>query len=269
MSFSGKKYFYRIHQSMVRAFEYRTELIGWIILSIIPNLALLLIWQNVYTGHTSLSGYDLSSILQYYLIGTFISGLTNSHFENTRSTEIRQGKIDYNMTRPLLFPTEILLADIGGKIVFNLMAIPGFLFSFWLLSFMFPLGGLSLDLLNISQFITLILFGYALQFFLALIAVLLTFWFEGADGLEHFKMMMVTVLSGAMIPFAFMPGWLLRITNVLPFKYIYSYPISVLQHRIHLDLNDFLYMTITLILLYGMSLIIWKRAVYKYTSAGG
>jgi ABC-2 type transport system permease protein len=269
MSLQARKYIYRIQQSIIRSFEYRAELVGWIILSILPNVILLLVWQNIYSSHDTLAGYDLSSILQYYLISTLIGGITASHFENKRSIEIRQGKIDYHMTRPLPYPTEILLADIGGKIVYNAMALPSFFACFWLLSFVFPLGSLTFDIANVSQFVLLLFFGYCVEFCMALIAVLLTFWFEGADGLEHFKWMLITILSGAMIPFAFMPKWLLSIINVLPFKYMYAFPISVLQHRAVIGVNDLLYMAATVIGLYLILSALWKRAMYKYTSAGG
>jgi ABC-type uncharacterized transport system permease subunit len=42
--------------------------------------------------------------------------------------------------------------------------------------------------------------AHTIQFLIALWIVLLGFWFEGSSGLEHFKWIVLSLFSGAMIP---------------------------------------------------------------------
>jgi ABC-2 type transport system permease protein len=238
-------------------------------MNIVPNIVLMLVWISVYGNRTSLKGYDISQILQYFLIATIISGFTSTHFEQWQAKTIRQGKIDYLLTRPFSYPTEVFLSDFGGKLVYACLSFPIFLLIFYLLSFVFPIGNLHLSIFNFLQFALLIVFGYLVEFSFALGAVFLTFWFEGADGLEHFKWITITVFSGAMIPITFMPSWLQRFVQLLPFHYMYAFPIDVIQSRANLSLFDLSYMFIFILCVFAVLKFVWHKAMYRYASGGG
>ena len=113
------------------------------------------------------------------------------------------------------------------------------------------------------------LVAHTIQFFIALWIVLLTFWMEGSSGLEHFKWIILTLFSGAMIPMEFMPDWLQKISNILPFKYVFAVPISVLQNKYSLTINDFMYIVTMLTFMTIFTNQLWNKAKLKYCSAGG
>ena len=67
-----------------------------------------------------------------------------------------------------------------------------------------------------------------MQFCFSAINVLLGFWPENAEGFDHFRWLTISLLSGIVIPFAFMPPSLLKLAELLPFKYLHSVPVLVL-----------------------------------------
>ncbi len=264
-----RRFTHLIKHSFLVSLGYRSEVFLWILLSIVPTAVVLLIWVSVYQGASELRGFQLSQLLQYLFIATVISGITSSHFESWRAREIREGKIDYLLTKPISYLTQVFLHDLGAKIFYIAYSIPIFIFSYWFLSQVLPISGIQFSLINFLQFCILIVYGYLVEFFLALIVLLLTFWFENGEGLEHFKMLTISLLSGMMIPIVFMPPWLQSIVQALPLKYMYAWPIEILQQRQTLQIQDLLYAAAFLLFLYGLVRLLWRRALLRYCSAGG
>lgn len=72
-----------------------------------------------------------------------------------------------------------------------------------------------------------------------------------------------------MMPVVFMPSWLQNIIAVLPLRYSYSLPAEVIQGKAVLTSGDVIYMTGSVIVLFGLCKVMWQRAQLKYSSAGG
>lgn len=258
-----------IRQSYIVALTYRSELVLWMVLDTIPLLLLFLIWVSAFNQQPVNQGYTLPTVLQYYFLGMLISAISSSHFEGWRVQQIREGKIDFFLIRPLSYLQEILLRDIGGKLCYISIVLPFYCVLFLGLTWLTPLSLPGISLTTGILFAFLLLAGYLIEFCFALIIVLLGFWFEGAEGLEHFKWILVTLLSGFMIPIPFMPTMLQTVVNWLPFKYMYAIPISLVQNQTNVGLLDWLYIAGFIAGLAGTALIIWQFARFKYASSGG
>lgn len=252
----------------IKALEYRSELIIWALLTLLNTTVLLAIWLSVFRGTGSLHGYQVGALLQYFLLATIINGITASHFENWRSREVREGKIDHYLTKPIGYPLQVLLADIGNRGFYILLIIPITLAVYFGFSLFYNLGTVAVTPWAILQCALLIGVGYVIEFSFALIAVLLSFWFEGAEGLEHFKWISISLFSGYMIPVEFMPQWMRATVDFLPLKYMYAVPIEVIQQRRSLGIGDLTYIVIFVTGLILFQRWLWHKATMKYTSAG-
>ncbi len=264
-----KKYWAVIKHSLLQSFEYRAEIVSWVILSILPNFVLMLVWVSIYGKTTQLRGVTLAQMLQYFLLVTVINGLTATHFEQLRAREIREGKIDLFMTRPLSYPMMIFLKDVGGKIMYAFFLLPIFFVITFVLTKLLPIGNFNVGLPQVLLVAALLIGGYLTEFGFGLIASILTFWFEGADGLEHFKWIILTLFTGAMIPISFMPTWLRSIVTTLPLQYLYAVPIAIIQKTRTVGIFDFFYFAVFLGIMYMIAYFLWRKAIYKYSSAGG
>lgn len=253
----------------IRTLQFRAEIVVYSFLDVLPYFVLFYVWKALFSQVDTLNSFSLDQIVNYYLLVIVIERLSATHFESWRSEEIRMGKIDYFLTRPFSYISEIYSKEVSSKLISILFSIP--IISLFIIAniAIYNIDQSYLTLQNISIFFALMLVAHTIQFFIALWIVLITFWIEGSSGLEHFKWIVLTLFSGAMIPVEFMPTWLANISNVLPFKYVFSIPITVLQGKYSLTGSDLTYLTL---LLLGMTLIsnfLWSKAKFKYCSAGG
>lgn len=256
-------------RAFINSITYRSELFLWLILDSIPFIVLLFVWVAIYQGRSEISTYGLAEISQYYWIVLIINSLTSSHFESYRVQQIRDGKIDFYLIRPLSYMAEIFFVFIGNKLFYFVGSLPFFLIVYTILSQYLDLGIFAPSPENLLIFSVLLLAGLLIEFFFGLIIVLLGFWFEYSEGLEHFKWISVSLFSGSLFPVALMPQWLATITQALPFKYMYAVPIGVVQGKLSLTLSDVVYVLMFLGGLLAISLITWHYAKKQYSSAGG
>ncbi len=264
-----KKYQAHILQVAIHSLQFRAEMITHIVLDAVPFVVVLFIWLALFQNTATIQNFTFPQIVEYYLLALIIERCTASHFESWRSQEIREGKIDYYLTKPFSYLHSIVAKDIGGKIVSILLSIPIFMLLILLLQqiFSFQLPSFSLGIL--IPFVLFLLFAYAMQTLIALWIVLLTFWFEGSDGLEHFKWITISLFSGAMLPYTFMPEWLQTAFDYLPFKYLYAVPIGIAQQQLTISASLLLGMSVTLVTMVLCTKLLWIKAVRVYCSAGG
>jgi ABC-2 type transport system permease protein len=266
---SWYKYWDLTKRSFINSITYRSEVILWFFLDLLPIVVLMFVWVSVYQGIDQISGYNLAQILQYYFLVMIINGITAHHFEQYRVKQIREGKIDFYLTRPLTYLAQIAWSALGGKAFYILVTISLAAFSWLILQAFFPITFPVASPASGIQFLLLMAGGYLIEYFLALTIVLLGFWFENAEGLEHFKWIVVTLFSGHLIPIAFMPEWMKSVTLALPFKFISALPIGLMQETNTITSTDWIYLVSVIIALWIATYFLWRSARFKYSSAGG
>lgn len=264
-----RKIIARLKSGYIQTLAYRSEVFLWLFLDSFPVGITILIWLSIYQGKETIGNYSISNMVLYFCLVLIINSISASHFEQFRVEQIRMGKIDYFLTRPFSYIQEILLGHISGKLFYLTVSLP---FFFVVLSALVNYLQIELPILqplSLIIFIGLVLFASIVEFFLGLMIVLLGFWFEGSDGLEHFKWIFVTLFSGWLIPIEMMPTWLREITVALPFKYMYAVPIETLLYQRTFTDSDLLQITFFITFLFVISYWVWQRAKLQYTSAGG
>jgi len=259
-----------IRQGFQVAMQYRSETLLWIVIDFVPFIALAFVWKSIFESGGDFGGYTLAMVLQHYLLVVLIQRLSECHFESWRSQEIRVGKIDFFLIRPYSYIQQILTEDLSGKFLAFILFLPALLTFGLFLSHLDPqVANLTFMNSNILQFLILLIAAYIMHFCISLIIVFLTFWFEGSNGLEHFKWAAVSLFSGGIMPFNLMPGWLQTIINHLPFKYMYAVPIRLLQGVYKVTGADWLAIGFSLAFLIFTASIFWEKGRKKYASAGG
>lgn len=248
---------------------FRVELVLWFIIDTLPLGILLFVWSSIFTQNNSFQGFTLSGIIFYYLLSIIMRMLTASPFEEWRVDEIRNGNIDRYLIQPAGYIQHIFTQFVAGKSIYSALNLPlllGVVFFFSRI-FQFTIPTLSFD--NVIPILTLIIFSLFFNFSLGLLIVLLGFWLENAENLEHFKWLLVSLLSGQILPIDLMPETLQKITWALPFKYLIGIPGMVALNKYDLVIFDYLYMLVTLGLSTLLLAFIWHKAKYKYSSIGG
>lgn len=249
--------------------QFRGEFFLWFVLDLIPFGVLFIVMKTIYQQAEVIHTYRINDIIFYYFAVVFIDSLILTHFEGWRVEEIKNGKIDGYLLRPFSYIKEIIISDLAKRAFSLMLFLPIYFLFYWITQ---RIVSFSLPQLNVVQLLSLIIFlgfAYFMELAIGLIIVILGFWFEGSQGLEHFKWIGVTIFSGSMVPLEFLPTQIQKVANILPFKYMFAVPINILQGRDTFHPNDFLIISITIVFFSIFVSILWKKAIFQYTSSGG
>lgn len=248
--------------------EFRTELAVYLLTSLLPIMVWLLAWRSI-LGEQTLRGFDFNTMAAYFAVGLVIRLCTIAEFENFRVMQIRTGKIDFFLTKPISFFYEVWWRHLGatlGNILW--LAGPMVLLGLWSHPW-WP----SVIQSSVTAYWPLILacigFTFVMEFGMSFLTTILGFWFEEAEGLQHFKWFSISVLSGSVMPVQFMPAWLQPAIKALPFRYMYQVPIELALGKTMLRAQDVTTMILAVAVMTGLGLLLWKLAIRHYASSGG
>ena len=193
--------------------------------SLFTLVFLVLIW-SVLLKDGSLKGYDLKSIVVYYLFINFLAILYASaggFIPPVLSSLIMKGKIKDYLVRPFNFLYYFIFFNFGKSIVnFSLI------FLLFVLFFLFFKG----SFLNLVILIFIILISTIFFILIRSTVGLLAFWLEDVSILAMLVYFLIMVFSGRIIPLDFYPNWLLKIIDWLPFKYMYYLPSAYFASKV-------------------------------------
>lgn len=253
-----------IKQKLVKVLEYRSEIIIWIFLDFLPFSVLFILWQA-----TTAPLETIKKVIIFYVAVAFIQGVSSSHFDEWRAEEVRMGKIDMYLTKPLSYIAQIVLTEVAGKLFYLALFLPLYVLFVVSVQTFIPLAIPSISLGKLILFILLLVCGFSLHIMLSLWVVFSAFWLESARGLQHFKWILIALTSGSLIPDEFLPRWLQIITLISPFQFMFKVPLDLLlQGRLPSPYQT-VYLLSTLVVAMITTRLFWQRAVAQYVSAGG
>lgn len=264
-----KKYLAFFRLSLMTDLQFRAETVLWLLMDLIPYVTMIFIWQAIYRGAATIQDYSLVQVMQYYVMVAMIDRLTAVHFESWRAEQIRDGKIDFHLIRPFSYLLEIYISNLASKFFAFCLFLPVLGMLVFIINFFIPGFSLPDFFANAPQFLVVLFAAHLIQFIFGLWIVLLTFWLEGSNGLEHFKWVTVALFSGSIMPVIFLPELMRQVVELLPFKYLFVVPIMLLQGQYRLVPFDYLYMTGVILGMLALTAFIWKKARLQYSSVGG
>mgnify|MGYP001611838700 FL=1 len=266
-----KKWFALCRLEIIRSLEWRAETLLWVILDIFPTLVFAIVWFAIFRDKPTIANFSFSQLVGYYLAIQVILAMTENHFDERWVEYVRYSKIDQYFIKPMPMPLVILLQSLVRKFMAFLL----FLLPFSVVVLVFSsLGYVQINLIHLSVLFTLLLFmvfTFALSFCLTFFVVLASFWIEEANSFGHFRWLVTSIFSGALAPLAFYPQWLRQISKYLPFQYATATPaLLISKQQINAGVfNEFAILVSYVAVLMFLAHFFWKKAVRKYTSAGG
>ena len=253
--------------SIKDAINFRAELLLWTVIDAMPLVAILALWLRAFESAPDIGGFTRATIVSYYLVGYIFQDMTGAHFEETSIREIRDGSIAKYLLKPFSLQIGLVVRELGWRLMtFLVTGIP-----FMLLLVVFapnvlklPTPGQLLILLYI------LVFAYLLDCLYSLFIVAMGFVIEEAESLSHLKWMLGWLFSGSMLPFEMMPGWLAKLSSVLPFQFRYYIPVEIYLGKIEgLAIVRALAMQMIWVAVLSSALVlIWNRNLKRFTAVG-
>jgi ABC-2 type transport system permease protein len=180
------------------------------------------LWRSIYQNAETIRGMTFNEAFLYIALGSAVFILLKTFADWIISNDIREGTITIYLTRPLDFQLYSLFMSLGG-ILANLLAItlPTILILTLVFKVNIPLG-LGLMLFPLSLFL-----AFLVSFSFDYCVGLLAFYTESTWGLAITKEIIITVLSGALIPLQFFPDGMQKVLLILPFQTMYHTPLMM------------------------------------------
>jgi len=180
------------------------------------------IWKAVYASTGTLQTVSLEDTITNTL---FAIGISQAFWmdEYSIAHKIRTGAITNDILRPMHFGGMILAADIG-RAGYRLLVefLPAFAICALLFGLSAPASALALPLFVLSMAMSFLVLHS-----IGLIMSYISFWYFNIFSFVTIKNAAVLVLSGAYIPYWFMPDWMMAFVRASPFQAIYSAPMSI------------------------------------------
>ncbi len=259
------KYLRAFFLALQTEFMSRANIIGWFIVGAIPSLILVLVWIAILGDKRSINGFTKGDFVIYYLFVTFAWYIVGGSFVFPVGNGIKDGRINTTLLKPYNVILGMFVQEQAWKVLSFIIALPPTL----LVLFLFKDDiHIKLSLIqSIILFISLIL--GALNFaFLEAIAGITAFWVIEIWPVAHLNDMFLSLFGGRMLPLTLMPASILFAANLLPYKYTFYIPVSILlakSSNIYLDVGIQLVYVFVLFFIYKF---IWNRGIRKYEAVG-
>jgi ABC-2 type transport system permease protein len=219
---------------------------------------------------TASNPYSDSDYLLYYLLVPIIMNLTDSRIVFKFSQAVKDGSLNRDLLKPFPPLMGYALESIANNSLQLLYLVP-FTLVFWLFVYdRVVLGHLEPSLLMF--FVAAIIIGGLARMVVSGSIALLSFWIEDVTTLNLILNGGIWALLGGMIvPVATFPEKIRHIAELLPYRYMLSFPIEIFSGRLSQQeiYSGFITAIIWILIFAVLMRLIWKSGLKTYTAYGG
>lgn len=221
------KYFELIKVSFLNRIDYRQELIMSLFVGVVIFAGQVVFWKAVFSGNEIVNGFTFKQILIYFLFARIISEIIDSRLGFKISDIINDGKISNYMLKPVRIKTWLIFEEIG-RLSIDVMVKTGI----YILLFVIFFGSIGVSFSNVMIFIFILILSLIISLNLYFLVGCTAFITDNANGINYSLRRGILFLAGGLIPISFFPDLFQNVINVLPFRYMFDFPIKVLTGKI-------------------------------------
>ena len=237
--------------------------------SLVHLVFVFILWGAAYRGETEIGGFSLEQTLTYFvslLVLQFFIGAFSEDYEI--SEEIRSGLINQFLTKPINYFVYRFTIFVSARLVSGLLALVQ-------LTLALPLIG---DYLTFPDEVWRLVLGLPavfmsamIQFTIAYIFGMLTFWFLEIQSFVILSMTIETLLGGQVFPLDLLPDTIYRISQFLPYYYQMYFPAAIFTGRIDYASasQGLIIQAFWVVALLVIAQILWRRGLHQHTAVGG
>ena len=228
-----------------------------------------ILWGAAYSGQTHIGGFDLNQTLTYFiviLVMQFFIGAQNEDYQI--SEDIRNGLINQFLLKPINYYLYRFSIFVAARLVSGLLALVPILIALPLLKDHIVLPD---ELWRLALGLPAMLMAAMIQFTIAYIFGLLTFWFLEIQSFIILSLAIETVLGGQLFPLDLMPTWFYRISQWLPYYYQMYFPTAIFTGRLDeaAAMNGLVLQAFWVVALLALAQLLWSRGLRRHTAVGG
>lgn len=251
--------------SLADAVAYRSEFAVWFLSTNMP-LVMLLLWRTV-AEDGPVGRFGQKEFTAYFLLTLVVRLMTGAWVVWQMTFEIKQGSMGMRLLKPMHPFVSYAAENLGAMPLRLMLLLPVFV----VIAVAVEPNNLSHDPVQWLLVVPSILGAWAISFCVMLsIGTLALFW-ESATGVFELWLGLYFVFSGYLIPLELFPDNMRAVLNVLPFRFMISFPVEnalgLIDRRqsFALLLSQWSYVAGAL----GLALVLWRRGVKRFQAYGG
>lgn len=271
------KRFFRTYRPFTRAgmqemVAYRANFFCFLIGEILSAFIMYFVWKAVFLSSDSetFMGFTMEDMAVYLFI-TFLTGyLTYSDGAFAVGEEIIEGSIAMRMIRPCSFEMSFLFHELGNRLISAAMIFVPMVAGVEIYRYAVS-GEIRFQIGCFLLYIVSLLLAYMISFYFNVCYGFMAFFFKNLWGTTLIKETLVSFLSGAIVPLAFLPSGLAAVLNILPFASLSYTPVMIYMGMYSTPqiLWCFALQLFWLIVMFGLTKLIWRSAVKHLAIQGG
>jgi len=259
-------YVQQFKTTLAAMFQYRASLIIWMIGQVLGPLVYLVVWSIVSAGNGgSVGGYTTAQFAGYFILLMLVNQVTYTWVMYEFEYRIREGILSF----ALLKPVHPIHSDIADNVSSKLITLPimiliaaGLVAAFHASASPAPWA--------IAMCIPALLLAFLVRFLLEWSLAQAAFWTTRVGAINQTYFVMMLFLSGQIAPLTLLPHPIQVIAEILPFRWLISFPVELLLGRLTLAETlmglgaQAAWLVVSLVLLR----VIWRAGVRLYSAVG-
>ena len=217
---------------------YRGDFALGTLMRFLPIVTQIFLWYAVFqsvgggsqVSGTTVAGFTYHDFVAYYLL-TMVSRAFSSMpgLASGIARQVRDGEVKKFLIQPVDMMGFLLLNRVAHKLAYYSVAIGPFALVFFLCRDYFPGWP---DATTLAAYISTLIMGFLLGYFLEASIGLISFWFLEVSSLLFVYMLLSFFLSGHMFPLSMLPEPWQTLVSVLPLQYLAYFPSAVFLGKI-------------------------------------
>ena len=253
--------------SIMSQIQYRVANYFYMIGMITEPVIYLVVWSTIAEQQGGeVGGYTAGSFAAYYIVWTLVRNMNIVFTPYGWEWRIREGNLSMELIRPM-HPIHSDIAFFAGwKAVVILLWLPLAAFLIWVFKPTFDVTWTE----GIVFFIA-IWGAYLIRTMLLSLIGMITFWTTRVSAIFELYFALELILSGRLVPMTLMPQWVQNLSNYLPFKWTFFFPIETLVGSLS---NTELWAGIGIQILWitisaSILNLVWRAAIRQFSAVGG
>jgi ABC-2 type transport system permease protein len=248
---------------------YRWNFLLSILVSFVPLLGSVFLWNAVFSGKHAFAAYSFDSMVAYFITLILVDTLTVPTEDDFQIAEdIREGRINSLLLKPLGYRLYRFHLYASARLVRAAFALVPLAFAMiWLGRYFTGLPWL----VNLPCALLAVVGAGLIQFLVCFTLAMIAFWILDIGSVTFIVYSIEFLLGGHVFPVDAFPPWLQTICTSLPFAYETYFPAAILIGHVHGPalLLGFAWQWAWIGFLFILSGVFWQRGLHQYTAVGG
>jgi ABC-2 type transport system permease protein len=201
---------------------YRLGFIFIVLGNVLYMIIAYFLWRSIYGGSASIHGLTFDQALLYVALGSTVFILLKTYADWGMAQEIRDGTVAVFLTKPIDYQFYTFFTNLGFPLTSLITVVaPTVILLVFIFRIHFAFGA------GYFFFPVSLLLAFIISFHLDYLVGLSGFYTESIWGISITKEIIVSVLSGMLLPLQFFPAAIQQVLAWLPFQAMYFTPLMM------------------------------------------